>query len=270
MTLTAHFTLDLEHDYAGVAPYEAYDAAHRGPQMKELADLVREYDIRLTVFATGKILEGQPRLVEFFAELGAEFELHSYSHELFPSDPAREVEKGLEAYVRTFGHTPRGYRSPGGVVSPTLFEVLETNGFAYDSSVVPSFRPGFYSNLSAPQVPYAIRDGSLVEVPMSVVPRVRLLMAASYVRLLGLGPYKVLLSSFGLPNPLVFLFHLVDLIPSTVRRDLPRHLQWAYAKGEGRGLQVFRNTLRYLVNQGYRSEFVSALVSTVRLRQARS
>ena len=253
---TVHFTLDLEHDYAGVAPYEAYETLDDTDAMRWLADLVTSRKLELTVFATGRILDHRPRDVEFFANLGAEFCLHSYSHALHPKSFAGEVDRGHDAFVHSFGRTPAGYRSPGGVTGPDLFGALEARGIEYDSSIVPSFRPGFYANLAARTYPHRLDEFELIEVPMSVLPGLRVPVSASYVRVIGFPLYRRLADVVGLPSPLVYLFHLVDVIPSRVRSTLPTTLRHAYARGEATARETFTQTVDYILAKGFTSRHV--------------
>jgi hypothetical protein len=257
---TIYYSLDLEHDYAGVAPVESYITLQNKPMLARFAKLIERFNIKLTVFATGKILEKQRETVEFFRQLGAEIELHGYDHVMYNPDFDQEVKKGIRAYRDYFGAGPLGYRSPGGAVSHHLFDLLAEVGIRYDSSIVPSFRPGAYNNFTASPEPYYHSGTQLLELPIAVVPKVRLLVAASYIRLLGLPTYKLLFRLCGYPKSLVYLFHLVDIIPvPAVRQQLTPFLRMAYKPGERRGMDCFENSLAHFVSAEYRSEHMSKL-----------
>jgi hypothetical protein len=256
---TICYTLDLEPDYAGVAPVEAYEAFSKHALLERFAGTVRRYSIKLTVFATGKVLEQKRDYIEFFRELGAEIELHGYYHVMHRPDFALEVQRGLNAYREYFGKDPWGYRSPGGVMSNGLLEALVEVGIKYDSSLMPSFRWGVYSNLTSQLGPYFHRGVPLLELPMGVIPKVRLPVATSYIRIFGLLVYEMLFKLCGKPSPLVYLFHLVDLIPVGMRKQLTPFLRCAYARGEGKGLEIFDASVRYFEAAGYRSEYMSDL-----------
>ena len=245
------YTLDLEHDYAGVAPAETYETLTRPWELERLSTIVRGHGLKLTAFATGRFLEHQRDAVLFFQELGAEIELHGYNHSMYNPDFVAEAEWGVAAYRTFFGKTPLGYRSPGGVTSPLLFETLVKAGIQYDSSIVPSFRWGVYSNLNGPTAPHLCPGFPLMELPIGVVPRIRLPVATSYIRLLGWPTYRVLFGLFGMPSPLVYLFHLVDLVPVPMRKRLSPFLRGAYARAEGKGLDVFEASVRFFETAGY-------------------
>jgi hypothetical protein len=256
---TICYTLDLEHDYAGVAPHEIYEAFSRHTWLDRFSNLVCIHDLKLTVFATGKVLEQHQETVASFQGMGAEIELHGYDHVLDERAADHEVQKGVAAYHDCFDKGPLGYRAPGGVLSPTLMEELVRAGIKYDSSVYPSFRWGMYSNLDSPLEPYVHQDVPLLELPIGVIPGVRVPIALSYIRLLGFPLYRILLGLFGMPAPVVYLLHLVDLIPVEMRKRLPPFLRWVASRGDGKGLEAFEASVQYFDAAGYQSAHMSNL-----------
>ena len=254
-----YFTLDLEHDYAGLSPSDKYEAFSHTETLHRLSDMVRRFELKLTVYVTGKVLAQKRDTVEFFRDMGAEIELHGFNHIMFQPDLAYEVQKGMEAYQKYFGQKPLGYRSPGSSISPVLYKTLASEGIQYDSSLIPSFRWGVYKNLKSPTKPFYDPQSSILELPISVVPNIRLPVAASYVRLFGLSTFKALFTLLGTPTSLVYLFHLVDLIPTEMRKQLPRFWRCAYAKGQKKGMKVFEASLKYFKHLGYKPEYMSQL-----------
>ena len=93
---TICYTLDLEHDYAGPAPIESYEALANPYLKAKLEEIIVSNQLRLTVFATGKILENHPEYVEFFQSLGAEIELHGYEHTWIKPDLVQEKQPPLQ------------------------------------------------------------------------------------------------------------------------------------------------------------------------------
>ncbi len=253
------YTLDLEHDYAGLSPSEQYETFSQTEPLERLSDIIRRFELKITAFATGKVLNDKKDTVEFFRELGTEIELHGYHHTMFQPDLALEVQKGADAYRRYFGKNPLGYRSPGGVFSPVLLKTLAAEGIQYDSSLIPSFRLGVYKNLKSPITPFHNSTAPIFEFPIGVVPKVRFPIAASYIRLFGLPTYKLLFALFGSPSPLIYLFHLVDLIPTKMRRQLSPFWRCVYAKGQGKGFEVFEASVKYFSDHGYKPEYMSNL-----------
>jgi peptidoglycan/xylan/chitin deacetylase (PgdA/CDA1 family) len=255
------YTLDLERDYAGVAPVETYETFSRHARLEQFSDLVRRHDLRLTVFVTGKVLEQHWETLAYFQQVGAEIELHGYDHVLDKAFAGREVQKGVAVYRSVFGRVPLGYRAPGGVTSPMLMEELVRAGIRYDSSVFPSVRWGMYNNLGSPLGPHLHPRLPLLELPIGVIPWVRIPIAVSYIRILGFPLHKMLLSLFGRPSPIVYLLHLVDLISVEARKRLPPVLRCVDMRGDGRGFEVFKASVRYFESAGYRSDYMSNLYS---------
>jgi hypothetical protein len=255
------YTLDLEHDYAGLAPSEEYEAFGHAEIRERLPEIVRSYGLKLTVFATGKVLAEQKETVEFLQGLGAEIELHGHDHIIYQPDLVRELQKGTEAYRNCFGRDPLGYRSPGGVISPLLLKSLAAEGIRYDSSIIPSYRWGMYKNLKSPLHPFRDPEASILELPISVVPRVRVPIATSYIRLFGLATFKSLCALFGTPSPAIYLFHFVDLVPTPMRKKLSPFWRGIYAKGRKKGLQVFAGSVKHFHDRGFQPAYMSQLYS---------
>jgi hypothetical protein len=253
------YTLDLEHDYAGLSPSEEYEAFSGTGALDRLSDIVLRFGLKLTVFATGKVLDQKKETIGFFQGLGAEIELHGYSHVMYQPNLVFELQKGVDVYRKNFGKNPLGYRSPGGVISPVLLKALKAEGIRYDSSIIPSYRWGVYKNLKSPLHPFCDSEASILELPIGVVPKIRIPIAASYIRLLGLPTYKLLFSLFGTTSPIVYLFHLVDLIPTQMRKKLSPFWRCIYAKGQRKGLEVFEGSVKYFKNQDFKPEFMSQL-----------
>jgi len=259
------YTLDLEQDYAGLSPFEEYEAFSHAGILDRLSDIVRRFELKLTVFATGKVLDQKKETVDFFQAMGAEIELHGYKHVMYQPNVALELQKGADIYRKYLGKNPLGYRSPGGVFSPGLLKALAVEGIRYDSSLIPSYRRGVYKNLKSPIQPFHDAEASILELPIGVVPKIRIPIAASYIRLLGLSTYKLLFSLFGTTSPIVYLFHLVDLIQTQMRKKLPPLWRCIYAKGQRKGLEVFEDSIKHFKNLGYKPEFMSHLYKTYSL-----
>jgi peptidoglycan/xylan/chitin deacetylase (PgdA/CDA1 family) len=207
---TACLTLDVEHDYGSLLTKPAYKGLENIPL---LVDFFNELDLPITCFIQGSLLETHGKDINYFSRLNAEFEPHSYSH----PGPNRmnfewEIAKSKEAYHAFFGKEPLGYRSPDGYTNGNnYYKTLVRNGFKYDSSVFPSFRPDRYNNLKLPVNPYYLNDNQIIEFPFSVVSNhVRVPISMGYLKLFGRTFFK-LLEVLPLPNLIIFDFHLHDL-----------------------------------------------------------
>ena len=125
-----------------------------------------------------------------------------------------DLLKGIDAFRSFFGHDPVGYRAPLGKITRNQMEILNSEGFVFDSSVFPSYRPGVYNNMRKPVTPYHPIVGSeFTEYPVAVSSPFRIPVAQSYLKLFGY-PYRNYLQRVSLPKPMIFVSHLHDFFPT--------------------------------------------------------
>lgn len=215
----ACLTLDLENNWNFEDPelkYATFD------YIDDYVDLVNSLDLPISVFVVGQTIEDRPDALEQIRDrLNAEFHLHSYSHDLTgQADLKREVRLGTKAFKSYFGRPPEGYRSTQGRISGDDFQVLESANFRFDSSVFPSYRPGQYNNLTAPLEPFrATGTDSLLEIPVAVVPHVRIPLSQSYIK--AIGPFILkLLRHVQLPDVMIINTHLQDFYHTPAHEHL--------------------------------------------------
>jgi polysaccharide deacetylase family protein (PEP-CTERM system associated) len=145
-----------------------------------ILELLREYKTRATFFMLGWVAERHPELVRAIHADGHELASHGYAHEsvytlnpdVFRADVSRSLESILAACPEA---TVRGYRAPSFSVNaetPWAFEVLESLGFTYDSSVFPVTFHDRYGMHHAPRFAYTVGQ-SLLEIPMSTLRAMR-------------------------------------------------------------------------------------------------
>lgn len=245
MTLPTCITLDLEPDHAGrMAPqYVSWNVEC----VDRLLDLLARFEAPLSIFVVAESLVLQPKIIDRFARRGAEFHLHSFSHDLANADSREEILRGRDAFAAFFGRAPKGYRAPEGRITPTGLRVLEQEGFEFDSSVFPSFwpRPRYWR---APRQPYRPLPG-LVEIPIATLSRWRLIASLSWMKLLGWPAYRRLLSG-PLPEPLVFDMHLHDLWPLEAARKLAVPWRWIYRRNARAGFSILESFLETMRARG--------------------
>ncbi|MFO0693034.1 MAG: polysaccharide deacetylase family protein [Polyangiales bacterium] len=214
--------------------------------------LFAEEGIPATFFVVARDVErqGNADAARALGADGHEIGSHSLSHfyDLTRRDRAtlrteiREATRRLEAAV---GTRPRGFRAPGYTITDTIFDELEADGYAYDSSVFPC--PAYYAAkvaaiglhrlagrtsrsivddprvLGAPADPYRIgrpyhaRGEGLVELPIGVTrdATLRLPYIGTSVVLSGTAGAKALTRAI-VGRPLVNLeLHGMDLADAT-------------------------------------------------------
>ena len=90
-------------------------------------------------------------------EIGHHGHLHKRSDAISPREQREEIERGTEALQR-LGVTPRGYRSPSWELTPETLDLLKTNGFAWDSSLMGDDRPYMHDGLLELPVHWSLDD----------------------------------------------------------------------------------------------------------------
>jgi hypothetical protein len=179
-----------------------------------LLELFDRFDLKATFFVVGEDLEKSPAgraLLSQAAAAGHELGNHSQTHpydlsRLSRPELEREVGQCHEALRRLHpqGRPPLGFRAPGYELSAELFDVLEAHGYRYDTSLLPS--PPYYAAKLAvmgllalrgqrsasivgppqarmgptqpyrpdPQRPWRRGQAAVVELPIAVIPLLRL------------------------------------------------------------------------------------------------
>jgi len=116
--------------------------------LPRLLSTLDELELRATFFVEGLNAELYPEALLQIAGSGHELAYHGWRHEywpnLSPSDEARLLERGVHK-MHELGVRPRGFRPPGGRLTPSSPELLENLGFTHCS---PAGRGiGFLGNL---------------------------------------------------------------------------------------------------------------------------
>jgi peptidoglycan/xylan/chitin deacetylase (PgdA/CDA1 family) len=104
------------------------------PRILQVLDRER---VRCTYFAEGWSAERYPDALRALAERGHEVGYHGWRHEHWRDIGSRELERDLiargVATMRQRGIQLRGFRPPGGTLTPWTLELLREHGFAYVS-----------------------------------------------------------------------------------------------------------------------------------------
>ncbi len=214
----ASLSLDLDNEWAYLKtrgaewtslPSYLDRAVHHG------LGLCDRLDVTITWFIVGQDAEipaHHSALSALVAE-GHEIGNHSFHHEPWIHTADRDAvvtemaraEAAIESACKVW---PRAFRGPGYAMSPTLLEVLAERGYEYDASSLPTvigplarayyFRQtrlddqqraersalfGSWSDATRPLKPYRWRTsaGSLLELPVTVLPGARVPFHVSYV-----------------------------------------------------------------------------------------
>lgn len=217
---------------------------------------------RITFFIVGRDAEADAHrdVLASIAEAGHEIGNHSFSHEpwfhLYSDDRIHdELARTEDALEARTGVRPRGFRGPGFSVSTATLEALDSRGYRYDASTLPTFLGplarayylrttqldeqekrerarlfGTFAEGLRPLKPYRWRvgDGSLVEVPVTTAPLFKTPIHLSYLIYLHLYQKSLprayfasaltLCRAFGVAPSL--LLHPLDFLGPEDEKDL--------------------------------------------------
>ena len=249
----AVLSIDVEHDYNG----ERTDALDRLP---DLIDVVRRVSLPLTTFVEGRLFVERPDICTCLAEAGADLQLHCYDHR-DPGDTIDSLRRGVDAFEGFTGARPRGYRAHTYRLTEDLFKALVTEGFAWDSSILPGIGLGNHPGRVFRNGDWFVLDDALVEFPVASWRHLGIPFTQSYRQLLGRFAEVALFRTASLPDLLVYDTHMVDLVRDgrIGKSPLPLWLKGAHALAR-RGQHGFDDLLvlsERLRAQGYECSTLS-------------
>lgn len=107
----------------------------------KLLQIFKKYGAKATFFVLGVVLEKYPDLIKEVERHGHEIASHGYTHipiyELSPLLFEDELKRSMDILSKVIRQRVIGYRAPHLSIGKNLwaYELLERNGFVYDSSV---------------------------------------------------------------------------------------------------------------------------------------
>ncbi|MAF13895.1 MAG: hypothetical protein CMI53_03310 [Parcubacteria group bacterium] len=252
------FTLDLEKDYGWLDTFTAAE------NIDPLLNLFKKYNIKLSVFLSGHLIDEYPEVISKLQKFGCDFGVHSYYHisgkKNSLAETREEVQKSQQAFINYFNSPPEHYRFPQGYFTDQDLDVLKEFGFKNNFSLFPFYRPGVFNNASSPMVPFKQTNG-ILEFPFAVTPKLRFPISQSYIQFLGWHVYKIILKLLGLPHVLIFDFHLHNLSKIAGKQKLPLLQRIFYIRNQGKGLKILEKFIKYILAQGYKSAAISELAN---------
>jgi len=273
--MDSRITILITVDVEGI-PLEngSFDYSSVVDGVPALLDLFEEFNVRSTFFLTSDVAEGTTDVIKGVINDGHEIACHGFEHQLLDLDSRREqmknIRKATEIINQNLHVSPIGFRAPVNRVNEKTLDVLAELGYKYDSSVAPSSKIlNRYYFPKAPQTPYWPSMSNIgqrgrcpiLEIPLSVLPWIRLPVGLSYIMLFGLNFYKFFLSR--LDQKILSLFlHPYDLfvLPSRTNFHVieqKRIFRLLYTKGKGKGYLILRELLEFL-ERSFSSEYICA------------
>lgn len=216
-----------------------------------LLDLFNEFSIHSTFFITSDSAKNATEVLTEITKRKHEIGCHSKGDQ----DHAY-VKEATETIEKYLSMTPIGFRAHRHSIKGGTLKSLLSLGYKYDSSVVSSSKilNKEYSP-KAPRTPYRIlpsdihHEGrsSLIEIPISSLPIVKLPLGLSYIKLFGLKLYKLFLT--GLKQDIVTMYlHPYDLFQLPSEVDAPLNFRLAQTR-KAKGFEVLQNLLEYFTER---------------------
>lgn len=234
--LEDHYHAELVRRHAPGAARDSRIALSCG----RLLDLFDRKGARATFFIVGELIRSERDSIRRIASSGHEIACHSYTHrplwDLGPEEFREELRRFQAALEEVLpGTRAAGFRAPTFSLdrrTAWALQVLEEEGFAYDSSIVPARGP-LYGCPGAPLGLYrpsrediARHDprGEVVEFPAPVVrigPLQLPVGGGIYLRVLPFGIYRRLFERVLAKRPGFLYVHPWETDPETPRLRLP-------------------------------------------------
>lgn len=146
----------------------------------KILDWLNKHDVYATFFVVGELLEYRPELLDKILDSGHEIGFHTMYHTRLDSAGFKEKFDGeIKQFQKLTSGKSVGFRAPSFSLNHSTswaIDVLEENGYVYDSSIMPVKTP-LYGMSETEMKPYKIKsdllernspDGKLIEFPLLV------------------------------------------------------------------------------------------------------
>ena len=133
----------------------------------KILDIFDTVGVKSTFFVLGWVAKKYPLLVPEIAKRGHEVASHGTHHELVykmaPEDFRDDIRYSKKILEEQSGNEVLGYRAPNFSITDQAIDILQEEGFRYDSSVFPTVFHDRYGTLSL----YEIQTGGYYEIKKS-------------------------------------------------------------------------------------------------------
>jgi peptidoglycan/xylan/chitin deacetylase (PgdA/CDA1 family) len=239
MKLNVALTVDVETDWGGRG--ESTKGIEEGLPLIE--EMLGFYNIRATFFVSAEVIKDWKSKIRVLADSENEIASHSLNHNLDHrilsrkelSFQIRESKRMIEDSV---GIKVLGFRTPRFRFNKSLFSVLREAGYTYDSS------------LRSNRTPY-IAD-RIKEIPVPLIPVIRIPYGFLWLKLLGMNLFKIL-SSFERRETIILYLHPFDIISEMPSGDFNMLVRWWYCHQPKERFRFLKEVLGFLRK---RREFV--------------
>lgn len=156
------FDMPLEYHFP-ISPEEQMSVGKNG--LDAIDPILSDASVTATLFTTANFAMHYPGAIRQLANRH-EIASHTFYHSQFEEEHLRSSKIKLEEIS---GKPVTGLRMPR--MRTVAMEAVKNAGYAYDSSINPTWLPGRYNNFHLPRTVY--KDQGMTRVPASVSPLVR-------------------------------------------------------------------------------------------------
>jgi len=175
---------DMPFEYGKTISFEDQISISRAGTIAIL-DLLDKHQVKATFFCTVTFAENIPDLIKRIVDSGHELASHGYYHSDFKPEHLLQSKLKLEELS---GKEITGYRMAR--MMPVDEREVEKAGYAYNSSINPTYLPGRYNNFHISRTYFT--QNNVLQLPASVSPWFRFPLFWLSFHNLPLGIYKSL------------------------------------------------------------------------------
>ncbi|WP_027385347.1 polysaccharide deacetylase family protein [Chryseobacterium gregarium] len=157
---------DMPLEYKGEIPFEQQISISQ-TGLKRILNILKKHQIKATFFSTVVFAENSKNLIQKLLDDDHELASHTWFHSDFEEKHLKESKERLE---ELFSVKVTGLRMPR--MMPVSKNAVEDAGYAYNSSINPTFLPGRYNNLKISRTYF--KEGMVTQIPASVSPNFRI------------------------------------------------------------------------------------------------
>lgn len=161
----------LHHFHEKPLDADLYGVSREGT--KRILDLLEKHHVRATFFVTAKFALQYPQLIREISKKH-EVALHGYSHDhhyesMDEKMAYQYLSKAKKILEKITKKKVQGFRAPR--MGITAYHLLKRLGIHYDSSLHPTYIPGYYNHFTEPRNCFTTEGVKVV--PVSVTPILR-------------------------------------------------------------------------------------------------
>jgi len=189
-------TFDLEefenvfHQFRSLNKEEIFDLERQS--LNNILNILKEKQIKGTFFTTFIFAKRHTNIIKRLIVEGHELASHGYSHnhnykKLSEVQSLKYLEQSKNKLEKEFKVKIKGFRAPQMQHPPYI--IIKKAGFLYDSSLHPTFLPGYYNNFFKKRH-FHTKDKIIIS-PVSVTPLLRFPISWIWFRNFGLNYEKI-------------------------------------------------------------------------------